>query len=72
MSLGRQLRPSVRRVQDPDEPDSGAADVDWHARVIRMYEKHDRSKLPNVDALLDKYKGREQELWAGLPARAKK
>ncbi|KAL3781028.1 hypothetical protein HJC23_007924 [Cyclotella cryptica] len=39
---------------------------DYKAKLIKFYEQHNQSKLSTVDATLDKYKSRENELFAKL------
>ncbi len=43
-----------------------SAKVDYRARLIDFYEKNNPSKMKDVDATLDKYKGREKELFRRL------
>ena len=38
-------------------------------RLIRFYEKHNPSKIDSVDATLEKYKGKEEELFRKLEAK---
>lgn len=40
--------------------------VDYRAKLVEFYTKHNPSKLSSVDAVLVKYRGRENELFAQL------
>ena len=40
--------------------------MDWRARLERFYSVHSPAKVPEVDATLVKFKGREEALFAGL------
>ena len=51
--------------------ESGAAApaVDHRARLVAFYEKHNPAKLDSIDATLEKYAGRESELFEALRAK---
>ena len=49
---------------------SGADNADaLRARVTEFYQKHNPSKLPKVEAILFRYRGRETELLRDLTSK---
>ncbi len=53
----------------PAQPPSAAAASPYRARFVAFYQQHDPSKLPNVEKLLDKYRGQELTLFDMLNAK---
>ncbi|KAL3907033.1 MAG: hypothetical protein SGILL_009036 [Bacillariaceae sp.] len=47
----------------------GAVEKDYRARLVNFYKKHNPSKLNTVDATLEKYKGKEDDLFQKLQAK---
>eukprot|EP00754_Rhynchopus_humris_P038787 Rhum_TRINITY_DN21392_c0_g1::Rhum_TRINITY_DN21392_c0_g1_i1::g.173935::m.173935/K01056/PTH1, pth, spoVC; peptidyl-tRNA hydrolase, PTH1 family len=44
----------------------GGAPVRWEAKLASFFERHCPHKAGNVDKLLEKYAGRESELWSAM------
>ncbi|KAL7533031.1 hypothetical protein ACHAXR_004998, partial [Thalassiosira sp. AJA248-18] len=51
--------------------DTGAAKHDYHHLLTKFYQKHNAQKIPEVAKTLEKYKGREPEMFAKLAQKYK-
>ena len=56
------------RAPAPAVAPAAAPAVDHRARLVAFYEKHNPAKLDSIDATLEKYAGRETELFEALRA----
>ena len=48
------------------EPQSSGGDIDYKAKLTEFYKEHNPDKLSSVQSNLDKYKGKEDELFRKL------
>eukprot|EP01062_Namystynia_karyoxenos_P028524 TRINITY_DN215_c0_g2_i1.p1 TRINITY_DN215_c0_g2~~TRINITY_DN215_c0_g2_i1.p1 ORF type:complete len:821 (+),score=279.39 TRINITY_DN215_c0_g2_i1:145-2463(+) len=57
----------VKKYGPEPVPEGGDAPADdWRSRITRMYNKYEPAKVGQVDALLAKYAGKEQQLMEAL------
>jgi hypothetical protein len=61
LAPGNQTAPPSQDISQ-----NAAANAETKARLIRFYENYDPSKVSNVDSALEKFKGRENDMWIML------
>jgi len=62
---------AVRRSAAPDSLDTGASKNDYHKLLTEFYQKHNAQKMAEVTKTLEKYKGKEPEMFAKLAQKYK-
>merc|ERR1711966_397627 len=61
----------VKSSTPSDSLDKGSNTIEYHTLLTKFYEKHNAQKVPEVANNLEKYKGREPEMFAKLAQKYK-